>query len=58
MNIWYINSGIIDYFTGSKSFFIIYKDMELFPIILSNEFTILIKGKGTIILSIISELKI
>ena len=48
----------MDYFTGSKSFFIIYKDMELFPITLSNKFTILIKGKRTIILSITPELKV
>jgi hypothetical protein len=32
--------------------------MELFSITLSNEFTILIKGKGTIILSITSKLKV
>jgi hypothetical protein len=32
--------------------------MKPFPITLSNEFIILIKGKGTIILSIIPELKI
>jgi hypothetical protein len=48
----------MDYFTGSKSSFITYKDIELFPITLGNEFTILIKGKETIILSTIPELKI
>jgi hypothetical protein len=48
----------MDYFTRSKSFFITYKNMKLFPITLSNEFIILIKGKGIIILSIISKLKI
>jgi hypothetical protein len=43
---------------GSKSSFITYKDMELFPIILSNKSIILIKGKGTIILFTKPELKI
>jgi hypothetical protein len=57
-NIWYINLGAMDYFTGSKSFFITYKDVEPFPITLSNEFTILIKGKGTIILFTTPELKV
>jgi hypothetical protein len=58
MNIWYINSGIIDYFTGSKSFFITYKDMKLFSIIFSNKSIILIKNKKTIILFTISKLKV
>ena len=58
MNIWYINSGATDYFTGSKSFFVTYKDMEPFPIILSNESIILIKDKGTIILLTTPELKV
>jgi hypothetical protein len=48
----------MNYFTGSKSFFITYKNMKLFPITLSNKFTILIKDKGTIILFTIPELKI
>jgi hypothetical protein len=58
MNIWYINSGAMDYFTGSRSSFITYKDMEPFLITLGNESTILIKGKGTIILATKPELKI
>ena len=48
----------MNYFTGSKSFFITYKDMEPFPITLSNKSIILIKGKGTIILLTIPELKV
>jgi hypothetical protein len=57
-DIWYIDSGITDHFTGSKSSFITYKNVELFPITLGNESIILIKGKGTIILSTTPELKI
>jgi hypothetical protein len=57
-NIWYINSGATDYFTGSKSSFVTYEDMKPFPITLGNESTILIKGKGTIILSTTPELKV
>jgi hypothetical protein len=35
-----------------------YKEIELFPITLSNELSILIKGKGTILLATKLELKI
>ena len=48
----------MNYFTGNKSFFITYKDMKPFPITLSNESIILIKGKGTILLLITPELKV
>jgi hypothetical protein len=57
-NIWYIDSGATDHFTGSKSSFVTYEDMEPFPITLSDESTILIKDKGTIILSTTPELKV
>jgi hypothetical protein len=42
----------------SKSSFITYKNIELCPITLSNKSIILIKGKGTILLLIIPELKV
>jgi hypothetical protein len=58
MNIWYIDSGATDHFIGSKSSFITYKDVEPFPITLSDESTILIRGKGTIILATKPELKV
>ena len=58
MNIWYINLGTMDYFTGSKSSFLIYEEINLFLITLSNESLILIKGKGTILLVTKLELKI
>jgi hypothetical protein len=48
----------MNYFTGSKSSFITYKDMELFPITLGNKSMILIKSKGIIILLITPELKV
>jgi hypothetical protein len=48
----------MDYFTGSKSSFIIYKDMEPFPITLSNKSIIFIKDKEIIILLTIPELKV
>jgi len=57
-NIWYIDSGATDHFTGSKSSFITYEEMDPFPITLGDESTILIKGKGTIILATKPELKI
>jgi hypothetical protein len=57
-NIWYIDSGATDHFTGSKSSFVTYKDIEPFPITLGNKSIILIKGKGTITLSTTPELKV
>jgi hypothetical protein len=48
----------MNYFIGSKSFFITYKDIEPFPITLSNKSIILIKGKETIILFTTSKLKV
>jgi hypothetical protein len=57
-NIWYIDSGTTDHFTGNKSSFVTYEDVELFPITLGNESIILIKSKGTVILSTIPELKV
>jgi hypothetical protein len=57
-NIWYIDSDTTDHFTGSKSFFITYKEINPFLITLGNELIILIKGKGTILLATKPELKI
>jgi len=57
-NIWYIDSGATDHFTGSKSSFITYEEINPFPITLGDESTILIKGKGTILLATKPELKI
>jgi len=48
----------MDYFTSNKSSFLIYKEINLFLITLSNESIILIKGKGTILLATKLELKI
>jgi len=58
MNIWYIDLGAMDYFIGSKSSFITYEEINPFPITLRDESTILIRGKGTIILATKPELKI
>ena len=58
MNIWYINLGTMDYFTSSKSSFLIYKEINLFLITLSNKSLILIKGKEIILLVTKLELKI
>ena len=57
-NVWYINSGATDHFTGSKGSFITYEEIDPFPITLGDESTVLIRGKGTIILAIKPELKI
>jgi hypothetical protein len=57
-NVWYINSGATDHFTGSKGSFITYKEIDPFPITLGDESTVLIRGKGTIILATKPELKI
>jgi hypothetical protein len=48
----------MDHFTGSKSSFITYEEINPFPITLRDESTILIRGKGTIILATKPELKI
>jgi hypothetical protein len=48
----------MDHFTSSKSSFLIYEEINLFLITLSNESTILIKGKGTILLATKLELNI
>jgi hypothetical protein len=48
----------MDHFTGSKSSFLIYEEIDPFPITLGNESTILIEGKGTILLATKPELKI
>jgi hypothetical protein len=57
-NIWYIDSGATDHFTGSKSSFLTYEEINPFPITLGDESTILIEGKGTILLATKPELKI
>jgi hypothetical protein len=48
----------MDYFTSSKSSFLIYEEINSFLITLSNKSIILIKGKGTILLATKLELKI
>jgi len=48
----------MDYFTSSKSSFLIYEEINPFPITLSNKLIILIEGKGTILLATKPELKI
>jgi hypothetical protein len=48
----------MDYFTNNKSSFLIYKEIKLFLITLSNESLILIKGKEIILLVTKPELKI
>jgi hypothetical protein len=57
-NVWYIDSGATDHFTGSKGSFITYEEIDPFPITLGDESTVLIRGKGTIILATKPELKI
>jgi hypothetical protein len=48
----------MNYFTGLRSSFLTYKDIKLFLIILGNKLTILIEGKGTILLDTRLDLKI
>jgi hypothetical protein len=48
----------MDHFTGSKSSFLIYEEINPFPITLGDESMILIEGKGTILLATKLELKI
>jgi hypothetical protein len=57
-NNWYIDSGATDHFTGSRRSFVTYEDVDPFPIILGDESTILIRGKGTIVLQTTAELSI